>query len=65
MITVNVGERWASSDSKTFRVLSKVEEGGHVWIHYSDEFGREYSCWEESFVYRFKKDLTTDGQRRS
>lgn len=65
MTTVNVGEKWMSNTLKVFRVLSRVENDGQVWIHYRDDSGREYSCWEESFVHRFSKDLTTDGPRRS
>lgn len=61
-MTVNAGDRWVSSDSKSFRVLSVLEKDNEVWIHYIDDHGREYSCWEESFIHRFRKDLTSERQ---
>lgn len=58
---IKVGSRWESVD-KQFRVLAIVEHEGHIWIHYREDLGikvpvlecREYSCYEESFLLRFR-----------
>jgi hypothetical protein len=58
---IKVGSRWESVD-KQFRVLGVVEADGHIWIHYREDLGikvpvlecREYSCYEESFLLRFR-----------
>lgn len=58
---VKEGSIWASVDKK-FRVISVTEVDGHAWVHYREELGikvptkecKEYSCYLESFVLRFK-----------
>jgi hypothetical protein len=58
---IKVGSRWESVD-KQFRVLAVVEADGHTWVHYREDLGikvpvlecREYSCYEESFLVRFR-----------
>jgi vacuolar-type H+-ATPase subunit D/Vma8 len=58
---IKVGSRWEGTD-KQFRVLAIVEHEGHIWIHYREDLGikvpvlecREYSCYEESFLARFR-----------
>jgi hypothetical protein len=58
---IKVGSRWEGVDTQ-FRVLAVVEADGHTWVHYREDLGikvpvlecREYSCYEESFLARFR-----------
>ena len=58
---IKVGSRWEGVD-KQFRVLAVVEADGHTWVHYREDLGikvpvlecRVYSCYEESFLARFR-----------
>ena len=58
---IKVGSLWESVDKK-FRVISVTEIDRHIWIHYREDLGikvpsgqcKEYSCYEESFVTRFR-----------
>jgi hypothetical protein len=60
---VKVGTLWTSSDDKFFRVISVTEIDDHTWVHYREDRGikvpaiecREYSCYLESFVARFRE----------
>lgn len=56
---IQEGSRWSGNDSKVFVVLHVVEQDGHTWVHYRDEEGtppREYSCYQESFLQRFREN---------
>jgi hypothetical protein len=57
MVEVKIGSRWASADGNVFHVMSVIEcEDGHVWVHYEQDNineSRTFSCWVDSFVYRF------------
>jgi hypothetical protein len=57
-MTVTQGSRWTSSDHKTFIVLHQVEVDGYQWVHYREDCAhtepREYSCYLDSFLLRFK-----------
>lgn len=61
---VKAGTLWSSSD-KFFRVLSVTEVEGNTWVHYREDRGskfpvvecKEYSCYLESFVQRFRQLL--------
>lgn len=54
------GTIWEGNDKK-FVVLHTIELEGHTWVHYR-EHGvskpvlecKEYSCYQESFVSRFR-----------
>ena len=58
---IKVGSRWEGVDTQ-FRVLAVVEADGHTWVHYREDLGikvpvlecREYSCYEESFLARYR-----------
>jgi hypothetical protein len=60
---VKQGTLWTGGDDKLFRVLSVTEIDGHTWVHYREDRGikvpavecREYSCYLESFVQRFRE----------
>ena len=59
---IKQGSRWSSTD-KEFIVLAVVEQDGHTWVHYREDLGikvpalqcREYSCYQESFLQRFRE----------
>lgn len=60
---VTEGSLWGTAEGKFFRVLSVVEVDGNTWVHYREDRGikvpalecREYSCYQESFLQRFRK----------
>lgn len=52
------GSKWSSSDGDRFHVLHTIELQGNMWIHYIKEDikePREYSCYLESFLQRFRE----------
>jgi hypothetical protein len=64
-MVVKEGSKWQSPEGKIFHVLSVIEVEGHTWVHYIEEHKvsvleeilpgeREYSCYVESFVQRFR-----------
>jgi hypothetical protein len=61
MTTVKAGSVWEGSDRKQFIVLNTIEKEGQVWVHYREngkDQNREYSCYLESFVSRFRETIT-------
>lgn len=57
---VKVGSKWVGSGNDRFRVLHVIELEGHTWIHYikdnaTEDSNREYSCYQESFLTRFRE----------
>lgn len=56
---IKQGSKWIAANER-FVVLSIVEQDGHTWIHYRSEkvsesgTPREYSCYQESFLSRFR-----------
>ena len=57
---VKEGSKWTGTgDNNKFRVIHVIEIDGHTWIHYIkenalEESNREYSCYLESFLQRFR-----------
>ena len=58
---VKEGSKWVSNSGSNdrFHVIHVIELQGHTWIHYIKENApedstREYSCYEESFLSRFR-----------
>jgi hypothetical protein len=52
------GSKWTGNDGDRFYVLHTIELEGHIWIHYIKEDNkepREYSCYVESFLQRFRE----------
>lgn len=51
---------WSSIDGKRFVVINVVDVEDHTWVHYrlegSQDPPKEYSCYIESFVSRFRKE---------
>jgi hypothetical protein len=60
---IKEGSLWGTGEGKFFRVLSVKEIDGHTWVHYREDQGikvpalecREYSCYQESFLQRFRQ----------
>jgi len=50
---VKPGSKWVTAERKEFTVLSRVELDGNIWLHYRDDKGQEYSCYEDAFKLRF------------
>jgi hypothetical protein len=53
------GSRWSGNDSKIFFVIRTIDlPDGHTWVHYREKSNsepREYSCYIESFLQRFRE----------
>ena len=56
---VKQGSKWQTADRKEFTVLSRVEVDGNVWVHYCNNQGKEFSCYEDAFKLRFTESLNT------
>ena len=57
---VKAGSKWVGNENNIFRVIHVIELDDHTWIHYikdnaPEESTREYSCYEESFLSRFRE----------
>jgi hypothetical protein len=57
---VKVGSKWVGNENNIFRVIHVIELDSHTWIHYikdnaPEDLNREYSCYEESFLSRFRE----------
>ena len=54
---VERGDVWASVDGKEFMVINVIDLDNKTWVHYrliSKEEPKEFSCYKESFVERFR-----------
>jgi hypothetical protein len=57
---IKEGSRWDDNHGNMFVVMSVVEADSHTWVHYrSEKLGssgtpQEYSCYQESFLSRFR-----------
>ena len=57
---IKVGSKWVGNENNIFRVIHVIELDDHTWIHYikdnaPEDLNREYSCYEESFLSRFRQ----------
>jgi hypothetical protein len=50
---VKPGSKWTGSGREEFVVLSRVELDGNIWVHYRNNRGQEFSCYEDAFKSRF------------
>jgi hypothetical protein len=60
MIIVKEGSKWSAADGKRFHVIHVVDVDGRTWVHYEQDGvkeSREFSCYLESFLERFKAVL--------
>ena len=53
---IKEGTRWWAGEGKKFIILALVEEDKNIWVHYRNQQGEEFSCFEEAFVLRFRED---------
>ena len=62
---IEVGDSYKDVNGKKFVVVHLVQDlAGHNWVHYrNQQTGDEYSCWEESFLERFSKDISYSNGR--
>jgi hypothetical protein len=55
-MTLRVGSKWWSGNGKIFYVKSVVALEDNTWVYYVEQgTDREYSCYLESFLERFKE----------
>ena len=62
---VKPGTVWTSTDHTQFIVIDVVELEGKVWVHYRKDSrteSQEYSCYEESFLARFRENVNNKYQ---
>ena len=58
---VKEGSKWTgTNDNRKYHVIHVIELNGHTWVHYIKETApehetREYSCYLESFLSRFRQ----------
>jgi hypothetical protein len=59
---VEKGTRWGALPDREFMVIGIFEDQDHTWVHYREDPKKyksngeykEYSCYLESFVERFR-----------
>ncbi len=57
---IKQGSKWVGNGDHIFRVIHVIDLEGHTWIHYikenaPEDSDREYSCYEDSFLSRFRE----------
>ena len=60
------GSRWEGHSGSVFHVIHVVEVDGNTWVHYEQDKineSREFSCYLESFLQRFR-ELPDDTTKR-
>ena len=57
MKEVKPGSNWSAGDREMFTVIHRVVVEGHTWIHYRNQHGQEFSCYEEAFLSRFTEHV--------
>lgn len=65
MKTIKPGSVWLGANQEPFVVIDVVELDGHTWVHYrkqNTKEPREYSCYQESFVVRFREHINNKYQ---
>lgn len=54
---IKLNSCWCDREGKKFTVLQTAILNDNIWIQYRNEQGREFSCYEESFISRFTENL--------
>lgn len=62
---VTPGSIWEGNAKERFIVIQLAEADGHTWVHYRQDLGikariadcKEFSCYVESFLTRFRKTV--------
>lgn len=60
MADIKNGSRWTGTEGTVFIVIGTVIVEGKNWIYYrlekpQDHLPSEFSCFEESFLHRFRQ----------
>lgn len=60
---VEHGSVWSGQEGLKFQVISVSEIEGNIWVYYRRldseiEEPKEYSCYLDSFIHRFRQDPT-------
>lgn len=54
---IKQGSTWLDvAEHRTFVVINQVTIDDKIWVHYRNEYGTEFSCYEESFRQRFREN---------
>ncbi len=56
MQTIKQGSNWHDGSGKIFTVIHTIVLDGNSWVHYRNQHGEEFSCFEEAFLSRFRED---------
>jgi len=59
MSQIKNGSRWTGGDGKVFVVIGTMIVEGKDWVYYRlekspEHMPKEFSCYEESFLIRFR-----------
>jgi hypothetical protein len=60
MKAVTIGSQWWAGNDEKFTVIDVITIEGYTWVHYRNndkENVKEYSCYLESFLSRFRELL--------
>lgn len=55
MQKVKQGSNWHDGSGRTFTVIHTIVLDEKSWVHYRNQQGEEFSCFEEAFVLRFRE----------
>ena len=58
MKAVRIGSQWWAGGDEKFTIIDIITIEGHTWVHYKNnnkENFKEYSCYLESFLSRFRE----------
>lgn len=57
MREVTPGSIWTGSGSQEiFTVIHRIKIDENVWVHYRNQKGEEFSCYEDAFLVRFREN---------
>lgn len=59
MSQIKIGSKWTGTEGRNFVVISTMQIEGKNWVYYraenpKDHMPKEFSCFEESFLVRFR-----------
>jgi|LauGreDrversion4_2_1035121.scaffolds.fasta_scaffold153113_6 hypothetical protein len=59
MTGLDVNSTWQDEQGNRYQIIHIIhDDAGHVWVHYrrlERDNPHEYSCWQETFVERFRE----------
>ena len=57
---IKLNSCWCDGEGRKFTVLQTAILNDNIWIHYRNEQGREFSCFQESFISRFTENSNSN-----